>query len=145
MIQRLQTIFLLLAAACFGGLFGLPLLKSTATSAQLLADQVYEVKDHTALLAGAGFVILLTIITIFLYRNRKTQIQFTWVIVVCVVLFVGMAFFFLNQESAGNLDALGLSVQPGSFLPVISILFCVLAARNIRKDDKLVKSMDRLR
>ena len=73
MIQRLQTIFLLLAAACFGGLFGLPLLKSTATSAQMLADQVYEVKDHTALLAGTGLVILLIIITIFLYRKRKGQ------------------------------------------------------------------------
>lgn len=145
MIQRLQTIFLLLAAACFGGLFGLPLLKSTATSAQMLADQVYEVKDHTALLAGTGLVILLIIITIFLYRKRKAQIQLTWLIVVCVVLFLGMAFFFLNQESNGNLDALGLSVQAGSFLPVMTILFCILAARNIRKDEKLVKSMDRLR
>ena len=145
MIQRLQTIFLLLAAACFGGLFGLPLLKSTAPSAQMLADQVYEIKDHTGLLAGTGLIILLTLLTIFLYKNRKLQVQLTWVIVTCCVLFLGMAYFFLTQENGNNISALGLAVQAGSFLPILTILFCILAARNIRKDDKLVKSMDRLR
>ena len=46
-----------------------------------------------------------------------------------------------SQDSAGQTAQLGL----GFGLPVISILLTYLAYRNIQKDDKLVKSMDRLR
>ena len=145
MIQRLQTIFLLLAAACFGSLFMLPLLKSTSTSAQMLADQVYEVKDHTGLLAGTALVILLSVITIFLYKNRKLQLKLTWGVVICAILFLGMAFLFLNNESGHNLSALGLTPQVGSFLPIAAIIFCLIAARYIKKDESLVQSMNRLR
>ena len=145
MIQRLQTIFLLLAAACFGGMFVLPLLKSTSTSAQMLADQVYEVKDHTGLLAGTALVILLAVITIFLYKNRKLQLKLTWSIIICSLLFLGLAFFLLNNESGNNLSSLGLTMQAGVFLPVVAIIFCLVAARYIRKDEKLVQSMNRLR
>ena len=49
MIQRIQSVFLLLAAASFGGLLSFPLAISDKPTAQFLADSVYDITDHIAL------------------------------------------------------------------------------------------------
>lgn len=149
MIQRIQSIYLALASGASLALFGLPF-ASTAepvNESALFADSVYNISDHivlTLLFAGAG---LLALVTIFLFNNRSLQINLSRVAIVATIvgLILGVVLF-LNDSITKNGDNLpdpddGL----GIFLPIVAIVLLFLALRNIRKDDKLVKSADRLR
>lgn len=142
MIQRIQSIFLLLASgACFG-LLGLPLAETEQPLAQgFFTDADFDILDHWSLLAlfiGAGVLLLAAI---FLYKNRPVQMK---IALVSILLVVGGAIaggVLLGQSPAVD------QAQPdlGIALPVLAILFSLLARRGINKDEKLVRSADRLR
>jgi amino acid permease len=146
MIQRIQTIYLALAAACAFGLFGLPFATSTkiAATSSLFSDGIYNINDHIALLAlfcGAGALVF---ISIFLFNNRKQQLlmgRFAIIanIIGCIVTGI---FFVQDRDNLGEMmpdDGLGV------FLPILFLVFAFLAQRGISKDEKLVRSADRLR
>lgn len=145
MIQRIQTIYLLISALVFGSLFILPLGISSQQTEGFLSDSKYAVNDHIALLclavAGAG----LPLLTIFLFKNRPFQIKLTFMGILLSLLFPVTAYLIYNAFAGVTSAVGGFSFQPGLFLPVISLITGVLALRSIRKDDRLVKSMDRLR
>lgn len=143
MIQRIQSIFLVLAAAALLGLFGLPF-ASTAepvAASALFADQKYNILDHTALSATFIAAAVICLLSIFLFNNRKLQMRLSLLSILGALAGLVVAGILFSQDSAGQTAQLGL----GFGLPVISILLTYLAYRNIQKDDKLVKSMDRLR
>ena len=83
-------------------------------------------------------------ISIFMFKNRKTQLllnRFAFVANI-IGLVLALVFFYTSSESLGNAepeDGLGL------YLPILFLIFSLLAMRYIRKDDNLVSSMDRLR
>lgn len=147
MIQRIQSLFLLLAAGAAFSLFGLPFAATdqAVPESQFFRDQAYNIQDHIGLtvlfvLAGA-----LALFALFSFNDRKRQLMLTRValvadiigIVLAVVLAVvdgGQAQYYDNPT-----DSLGL------FMPLLFIVFILLAMRYIRKDEKLVRSMDRLR
>ena len=54
MIQRIQTLFLILTVGVFGALFRLPLATSDTATAQFLSDKIFDITDHVALLSLAG-------------------------------------------------------------------------------------------
>ncbi len=145
MIQRIQSIFLLLTAVAFGLLFQFPFAISDIANEGFLVDKDFDVFDHVALMVLAGLGGGLALISIFLFKNRKLQIRTIYlsvimgilVLVVAVVLFYNEAFIIF--EEAAIHDSFGL------YLPIIGFVLGLLAARFIRKDDKIVKSMDRLR
>ena len=143
MIQRIQSIFLVLAAAALLGLFGLPF-ASTAepvAASALFADQKYNILDHTALSATFIAAAVICLLSIFLFNNRKLQMRLSLLSILGALAGLVVAGILFSQDSAGQTAQLGL----GFGLPVISIILTYLAYRNIQKDDKLVKSMDRLR
>lgn len=143
MIQRIQSIFLALAAGAAGGLFGLPFATTpdAATSSPLFADRVFDIADSpllmVAFLAAGG----LCLVAIFLYGNRKLQMNLSLVAIVATVIGLGLTAFSFIQDDARGQASLGL----GWALPVLMILFAFLGRRYIKKDEKLVRSMDRLR
>jgi hypothetical protein len=141
MIQRIQTIFLLLASGAAFALFKLPFATTNeAVEATLYSDKVFNIHDHVALLglfAGAG---ALALISIFLFKNRKLQMILTRVALLANIAGLLVAAFFFSNE-ANKVGEAGLGV----YLPVVFVIFGLLALRFIKKDDKLVKSMDRLR
>jgi len=145
MIQRIQTIFLVLTAAVFGALFKLPLATSDKPSAQFLSDKVFDITDHSALLGLTGLGAVLALISIFLFRNRKLQLKFGYLIIVMAILLPVMAFLLFTNESAKVDSSVQVYDQLGMYLPIVAVLFASLAIYFIRKDDKLVKSMERLR
>ena len=142
MIQRIQTIWLLLAAAAafltlkFSFYGGNKLIAATNT-------KVYESLTArsnimiTILSAGVG---LAALISIFLYKNRKQQ--FRIVLIALLASVVNIVLFFLESRkfvaAKGNYDLSAIFVFA---VPV----FLILALRGIKKDEKLVKSLDRLR
>ncbi len=145
MIQRIQTIFLILTALVFAALFKVPFAISIRPSVQMLADGVFDVTDHPVLLGltiGGG---LLALISIFQFRKRKVQLKLGYFIIIMAILLPVIAFLLFTTASADTDPSLGVEDQIGLFLPLAAILFSALANHFIKKDEKLVKSMDRLR
>jgi hypothetical protein len=94
-------------------------------------------------------IVLLSLICIFLYKNRKLQFRLT---VINILFAIGAIIlqYFKVQDHANTLVSSGVSIisatyLPGAFLPVLILIFLFLAARGIYKDEKLIKSLDRLR
>jgi hypothetical protein len=77
MIQRIQTIFLLLAAGFFGGTALLPLMRSSEPipTSRYFSDGVFQAGDHPLLFAVTALGAVLALVAVFLYRNRPLQIR----------------------------------------------------------------------
>lgn len=151
MIQRIQSVWLLLAAIVMSALFYTSVYKVIIPSAvDMPAKMVYDytsvvsIKNNFLALGLAGASSLLSLVTIFLFKNRKQQISLTWLnILLCIALefwlYVGFSKFQNSYpENGGNIFI-------GMFLPVITVFLLLLALRGLRKDQKLIKSLDRLR
>ncbi|MEM9848337.1 MAG: DUF4293 domain-containing protein [Bacteroidota bacterium] len=149
MIQRIQSIFLFLASgACFA-MFGLPFASTdkAISDSTLFADSAYTITDHialTILFAGAG---ALALAAIFLFRNRPLQINLSRVAFIAAIIgFVLGIILFLNDGIVEQSESMPEPADGfGAVLPVLAGIFLLLAIRYINKDEKLVKSSNRLR
>lgn len=142
MIQRIQSIFLLLAGIAFFALFGLPLASSNV-KAGFFADTIFNVQDHVALMVLAALGGILSIATIFLFKNRPLQIKLGYLIIVLGIAIPVVASILALGTDDVKQETIRLSLGVGA--PILAIIFGILAIRFIGKDNKLVRSMDRLR
>lgn len=143
MIQRIQSIFLLLASvACFG-LFGTDAADTPGpvTDSALFNDGSFNVYDDPILIGIVVLAGVLFLADIFLFNNRKLQITLSRVGLVVMLLGAAYSSFLWYSDSAGG----AATPDFGIVLPVLAIVFAFLAARYIAKDEKLVRSADRLR
>ena len=146
MIQRIQSLFLLICAIAFGLLFIWPFAISDKSDGNLFLDNLYNVQDHILLIIMALLGSLTALVAIFLFRNRSLQSRITYFpIIFSILIPVTALIFFTNQSGTSNVQATDIEDQAGLYLPIVSLIFGFLALRFINKDDKLVKSMDRLR
>jgi hypothetical protein len=141
MIQRVQTIWLLLAAVAGFLTTQIPLYVGTMAGD---ARKEYVATESLLLFATAIVGSLLAVIAIFLYKNRSTQMKFT-----AFGIFVSVALIALEVWQIGSFESANGILKGtyywGSLFPIAMAIFFFLAAINIRKDNKLVKSLDRLR
>ncbi len=151
MIQRIQTIYLLLAAVALGATFFLPLATASGEPSVLasagdnfFADGVFWAKEFPAGFATLAFAVA-ALIGVFLYKNRPKQMQLAGSLAVAAILFVGMfaglGYYYANRLPAGSSTQLSL----GSGIAPLAIPLLWLAYRAIKKDEALVRSSDRLR
>jgi len=145
MIQRIQSILLLLSSGCFLGQFGTSFATSSESHAGFLSDQQYSVLDHPVLMAMCGIGGLLAFGAIFLFKNRASQKRMSLISLIVAILFPAVTYWLLMTQSATMADSNIINDQLGTYLPFGSIVLSALAIFFIGKDDKLVKSMDRLR
>ena len=145
MIQRIQTIFYFLAGVCFGALFQFPFATSEKPIPQYLADQEYNIMDSGVLMALVIVGIVVSLIAIFLYRKRGTQLKLGYLIITISILVPLVAFLLIYTEDTAVRSTDVINDRFGLYLPVLALLFGAIANRFVKKDDKLVKSMDRLR
>ena len=149
MIQRIQSIYLLLAAVFFSTAFFLPYLAMEMPGVEVaqpvLADGQFNYSDNVGLFGLTVLGAILSVSSIFLYGNRSLQSK------LCALTTLIAALMFILAAIAGqtlrsNLPE-GEVIQFGLgwIAPVGAILFSRLAANAIRKDEQLVRSMDRLR
>jgi len=145
MIQRIQSVLLLLAAAAVFALFKLPFGSSkTIAESALFNDGIFSIQDHVGLLGLFCAAGAIAFITIFLFNNRPLQLKLSRVAIIANVIGIILAAVLFMQDS----NAMGAVVpkeELGLGLPILSIIFAALAIRFINKDENLVKSMDRLR
>lgn len=145
MIQRIQSVFLLLAACAAFLLFAFPF----ATAAKqgksaIFSDGVYNLQDNPFLLTLFCAAGLLAFISIFLFRDRKRQLLLGRIAITLNVIGFVLGVFLFMQD-ADNMNQATVSDGIGVYLPIIFLVFAFLATYFINKDEKLVRSMDRLR
>lgn len=133
MIQRIQSIYLLLASAAAFMVLRLPFYYTSAPTP-------FEIRgsDNMTTLISLAFSACLSFITIFLYGNRMLQLK---VVIVNFLLSALIGFFIYkiviaNPGGGFTLPSLALFLIP--FLQILSMY-------KICKDEQLVKSTDRLR
>ncbi|MCX6245452.1 MAG: DUF4293 domain-containing protein [Bacteroidetes bacterium] len=156
MIQRIQSFYLFVVAVACGSLFFFPMieyidpLKGTyklfATGMKYFMETpvtifFWETFPLLVLILGS---MILALATIFLYKNRRLQFRLVSINVLLNVLLVALVFILYSRiyETRFQIHS---SYQFGIYIPLISLVFLVLATRAIRKDEALVKSTDRLR
>jgi Na+-transporting NADH:ubiquinone oxidoreductase subunit NqrE len=145
MIQRIQSLFLLLSSASFWTIFGFPFASSDEPTSAFLSDKIYNLNDHILILILTILGGLLALLTIFLYKNRSLQIRLSYfTLVLAIVLPFTVILLFYSEATKNFLNA-HIEDGLGIYLPIIAIVSTILAIRFIKKDQKIVKSMDRLR
>ncbi len=141
MIQRIQSLWLLAAAA-----LGFISLKTSFYSGHRIKDAIPK---PVVFLTGSYNILLIicttafaviSLIAIFLYKNRKLQMRIGLLSLLLSLLTIGLYFWqrqsFMPGESSYDLTSIIAFAVP---------VFLFLAIRGIYKDERLVKSADRLR
>jgi len=88
-------------------------------------------------------VAVLSVITIFFFKNRKLQLLLSGILTALISVLILVSFYY----SYSVISKYDTTFVPGvkMALPFLQLIFSILAYRGIKKDDKLVKSYDRLR
>lgn len=146
MLQRIQSLFLLLCAGAYGSLMALPFASSDIPNDQMMSDRIFNVQDHLVLLALTIAGLVLALVNIFLYSNRKRQILLNYLLVIIAILIAGAAALFWTQQGDSWMEQAVVKGQAGAFVPVGAIILALLANHFIKKDEKTIRSSyDRLR
>jgi len=155
MLQRIQSIYLLLSSLAFYALFLFPLVHNVYVGAKPLTISVTGVyqdvngemaltQSFTLLAIVAAIVGVIPLVIIFLYKNRKRQIMLGYITVLIIIAFS----FWMTKTAESVMGSIQIDTHTmgiGIFLSTISLAFMLLAVRAIQRDQKLVKSADRLR
>lgn len=163
MIQRIQTIFLALAAIAVAVLFFIPMGTFTVIGNQDMADDIVELSIYGlksvvpggslneysysasyALIILTAFAIIIPLATIFMFKNRELQLKMCRVeILLNTIILVVMTNLYIDKIAEQLLVS---TTEYYCIIPlVISIIFAVLAFIFIKKDINLLRSTERLR
>ena len=136
MLQRIQTIYLFIAALISGVLiFFVSLWSDNAGESVFVEDVLLAM----GLFLGSA---ALSLISIFLFKNRKLQFVLGRINILLNFILLGV-FVYWSLIVPGEMKISEKGI--GMFIPVLSIVFLVLANKAIKKDEDLVKSVDRFR
>jgi Domain of unknown function (DUF4293) len=140
MIQRQQTLWLLLStlAAILSFMFPFVVGGEIVGKSTMPVTLRVDAGSNFFLLVLTGASLILSSIIIFLFKNRKQQIQLCLAGILLSVLII---FLYILQMNKLIKPTLALSC----IFPFAIMVGYFMAFRNIRKDEKLVKSLDRLR
>ena len=153
MIQRIQTIYLFLASIAIYLLFIFPIVNTLTTDGarqikitgvyETVSNQVVQTEPFTLLTIATAILGLIPLVLIFQFKNRKRQLTMVYSLVVVIIAYS----FWISQtiKAAANTTLEISNYSIGAGLTSVAILFLVLASKGIQRDEKLVKSADRLR
>jgi len=161
MIQRVQTLFLLGVIICMALVIVFPVWEKTYQEAgvKFTLDAFYwheyqkdenswiltETKQMFYLSGLSAIVCLLALFSIFQFKNRTLQIKVGAFNAFLMMASIATATYFIFQgENKMDMETRGI-FKPGYFLPLGAMIFNSLANRFIKKDEDLVRSVDRIR
>lgn len=155
MIQRIQSLYLtsamLLSLLCFtGNVFSFTDESEKTINLILKGDLIDQGGDIIAQVENIWpltiiliLIASLSLITIFLFRKRKIQL----ILAISGIMMSTGLILALSWYAVTVMNDFNLTIIPGikMAVPFLILIFSVLAYRSIVKDDRLVKSYDRLR
>jgi len=157
MIQRIQTVWLLASAVVLLGLFVFPYVSYidlVGLGKRIMVTGVYSSVNNASVRESmtwlkavmVALVAIYPVFIVFFYKNRKKQIRYALIEILLIVL-LGVWMLCSANALLGEISQrVGVgNIGVGFFLLPIAIVFLVMAIRAIRRDEKLLKSADRLR
>ena len=155
MIQRIQSVYLLIAAVASFLIFAFPLGEIMVQGAEFQFDvfglekitsETTETVFNTYLLVALSAIAgLISLADIFLFKNRKLQVKVAQGNMILNTLLLVGIFYFTDQATKTDGNSAMMHYQVGIVMPIIALIFLILANRSINKDEELVRSADRLR
>ncbi|NVJ84879.1 MAG: DUF4293 domain-containing protein [Algoriphagus sp.] len=158
MIQRIQSIFLFLVVICMGAslstLYWNQIQSDGGNTWELTAFMLTELdgsgevvtsKSTWYMATMASFSGLLALISIFQYKKRTRQMMFNMINSLIMVGLVVAVFLTTNKVNSEINAVESGSYQAGFWVILAAMVFNMLANRFIRKDEALVRSVDRIR
>ncbi len=136
MLQRIQTIYMIISATLLGALY--------VWFPNIVSEEgLVVIHNDEPIMLGLIFgSILVTFISILSYKKRKSQFVINRLNIILNFFLLGV-FVYRSLTLSGEILVSEKGI--GVFLPIISIVFLVMANKAIKKDEDLVKSVDRLR
>lgn len=155
MLQRIQTVYLLAATVLMSLMLFLPLAEIASESAdiyEVLSKGWYITGGESAELAMTTwpvfilvlFLTLVPLINIFLFKKRKLQIRICIYSIILAFGLIGLIYYYF-VIGIRPLDDPAYALSFPMVLPAIFIILIYLGFRGIRKDEILVRSLDRIR
>lgn len=140
MIQRIQTIHLLLSALCsiVALLLGFSAMSDSVVKTAFVGHMEWGREVYVALIAAG---VVLAAWSIFLFKNRIRQIKIVKLSLLAYVL----SYAVIAVAAIVNKSSAASWCNEAVLLPVVSIVFNIYALRRIHFDENLVRSADRLR
>ncbi|MFY9151627.1 MAG: DUF4293 domain-containing protein [Prolixibacteraceae bacterium] len=147
MIQRIQTLYLLVSAILIALLFALPFAEIAKDGVVylfnfkgILLDGVLK-ENGIAISILIGIILALHGFAMLSFKNRVRQLR---VIIFSILLLIGLfgLFFFFTYYSFSGAE---ISFKISMVFPIIAIILDYLAIRAIGKDEALIRSIDRIR
>ena len=143
MLQRLQSIYLFLVTAFGVAMLALPFVNTEAmTTNSILKDGIFNAVDNYIIFGLLAAVTFVAFVNIFLFKKRKVQIVINRILFLLSLGALGYMGYFIATFFMANIN---IKWQPAIFCIVGILLFLLMATGRIKKDEKLVKSMDNLR
>ncbi|MFP4059284.1 MAG: DUF4293 domain-containing protein [Bacteroidales bacterium] len=155
MLQRVQTLYLVIALICMLMLVFFPIAEFITTG-----GHVYELRffnlvpvenynesfqpgtwPFTTLIS---IIIIILVADIFFFRNRMLQMRLTIFNIVLMFGLTGMIYYYVWQI-VDMVNAIQYTFHVTCILPVVSAVLLILAFRGIRADELLIKSLNRIR
>lgn len=141
MIQRIQSLWLLLAASAGALTYVLPLWGGQLQDG---SQKQYYGRENLLFFALVVATVLLALVAIFLFKNRAKQKFFTIIGLLLSLVLVTLELIFVDGFKK-TLNLLESSWQPGALMPMVMMVLFFLAWQGIKKDERLIKSLERLR
>ena len=158
MIQRIQSVYLFIAALALGAMFYFPLASFIGGDVDQLIYYIYKVVSEIPgdtpsvpyyfiypILVLNILTIILAVSAIFRYKQLGAQMKMIRAAIFLIMVMVAVFFFYsipLLEEASGALVEYN---KIAAALPFVALAFLLLANRGILSDIKLLKSADRLR
>ena len=162
MIQRRQTIFMLLSALISALLFFTPLV-SFNDGTSVMKFTIFGIENPVEtltlstsytwpLIALTVLMTLLPIYTLLRYKKRQHQVKMCQLDMLLNIIFIGLVFLYYEADIQkviaaveGDTYQLEVAYFIGMVIPLVNLVLQILAIRGIKKDIELLKSVDRLR
>ena len=131
MIQRIQSIYLLVAAISMS-------LISFKVTVYTLNETLFMAQDDTKMFVLTIIGAIFSLLGLFMFKNRKFQMKLIR-LTVLIQMIIGVRIFMLFNKFEVVLNNSFL------FLMVFTLIALIMAYRGVKKDDDLVRSVDRIR
>ncbi|MCH5598088.1 DUF4293 domain-containing protein [Niabella ginsengisoli] len=139
MIQRKQTLWLLLSTVCSGLTFKFPFYSGTvAPGVENVTGPELSAVDNIPLIALTAVIVILSAVTIFLFKDRRKQIQFSILGLLMSIGLIALYWSYTSSFATGNIAITAI-------LTLFILIGFFFAISGIRKDQKLIKDLNRLR
>jgi hypothetical protein len=151
MIQRIQSLYLFLAAVALGLIFIFPLANLSNSQDLIIFNvtgfskfSILEKIPTWPLMVINLLSLLITIIVIGLFKKRPLQIRLIRIALMLNLGFIALTYFVYSDHLANQIK-MQINYDIGSVFPLVALIFHVLAMYAINKDERLIKSIDRIR